>query len=133
MIQTEKMIYPNTIDPEVIPLCDCLNSFDGLETSYSCSGHGIFEETSKVFHIMVRCSTIDAIKKILYVINPQRYSGKSLEGQKGSTWSANAYYGHNETIVVLNLRPLVASTDEAILAANDLIIEIEWLRKYGEI
>lgn len=126
------MQYPSDIDSEVVPLCDVLNSLPGIETTYSCSGHGEFSETNKKFHVFIECQTVEAMNWILKLINPRRYTGRSSPDQKGSKWKASAYNGHEgSSIIVLDLSPLVTNTAAAIDAAADLIEEIRWVQRYG--
>jgi len=126
------MPYPSNIDPEVVPLCDALNSIPGVETTYSCSGHGVFAETGRAFHVYARCDE-PGMRALLHVINPRRYSGKATPGQQGCHWKASAtecppHLG----LVTLNLYPVEAdSTDEAVLRAEDLIEEIRWMQEHG--
>lgn len=126
--------YPKDIDPEVVPLCDALNSIPGVETSYSCSGHGTFAETRRSFHVTVLCHSAEAMNHVLHLVNPRRYSGGASKGQQGSPWHAEALQGHGYAHIRLSLSPArPKNTADAVLAADDLIQEIRWLQDHGEL
>jgi hypothetical protein len=64
------------LDPEVINLCDSLNSIDGIETIESCCGH---EKTS--FDIWFKARDINS----LYVVS--RFMDNRYNGINNNTWS----------------------------------------------
>lgn len=51
--------YDGMMDPEVIELCNLLNSLPGIQTTTSCSGHGV-----EPLRIWFKAEPIDAIRFI---------------------------------------------------------------------
>lgn len=49
------------MDKEMIPLCNLLNKFKGIKTTFCCFGHHRLGE----FYLCFRCSNIKSLKKIL--------------------------------------------------------------------
>lgn len=35
----QMFLYPDSMDPEIIPLCNALNRIKGVQTTFSCAGH----------------------------------------------------------------------------------------------
>ena len=53
-----------TLDPEVIPLCEALNSLGGIETISSCCGHGYAP-----FRVYFTAANFNSLRPILEVID----------------------------------------------------------------
>lgn len=54
--------YPADMDRDMIPICDALNSLDGVRTFFCCSGHGRGEDGA--FYISLGCSNMRSFKRI---------------------------------------------------------------------
>ena len=58
------MNYTGKMDPEVIPLCDSLNTLIGISTHESCCGHGANE-----FRIFFDAEDFDCLGLVCYYAN----------------------------------------------------------------
>jgi len=65
--------YPADMDKDMIPLCRALNSFRGVRTFYSCSGHGLGTDE---FYVSMGVSNIVSLKKILGCFDIYAYQRK---------------------------------------------------------
>lgn len=65
--------YPADMDKDMIPLCRALNSFRGVRTFYSCSGHGLGTDE---FYVSMGVSNILSLKKILRCFDIYAYQRK---------------------------------------------------------
>lgn len=60
-----KHTYPKDMDPEMVEICDCLNSMPGVRTTFCCFGHG----DPIGFYIAMCISNMLSMKKILKVFS----------------------------------------------------------------
>lgn len=60
------MKYDKDMDEEMIPICNLLNKFKGVTTTFSCFGH--YHPGS--FYICFRCSNIKSLKSITKCFEP---------------------------------------------------------------
>ena len=73
------MVYPDDIDPEVVPLCDALNAFPGVATCESCSGH----ESDRPI-VVFTCNDLRSLHKITVAMNPRERFGWQLRARWAS-------------------------------------------------
>jgi len=61
---TGKEVLPNNMDRECTPLCEAINTIEGLRTVESCCGHG-----KHPFHVWFRVGNLDYLPHLLYWLN----------------------------------------------------------------
>lgn len=81
-------LYPSNMDKECISLCDSLNSLQGIETIYSCSGHN----NSSLF-VTFKCSNQLSLSKVVKNISQVKEKSK---------WSCDLEFLDNEIIYTLS-------------------------------
>ena len=107
------MQYPDSMDPECIPLCDALNALPGIATHESCCGHG-----RGPHRIWFSAATIESLQPVLEIVR------ENFDG----VWRVEAGWANGSCTVYFKLEGPVGSPD-APSGANELAARLVDLQK----
>lgn len=142
------MLYPNNMDPLIIPLCDAINELPETHTKFSCQGHP-GKDYDRESYILVESKLPRCINLLIETFSPILQMCKSKHEDKIGDWDLDVWkieldYEDNEmedpgqrcvqsrdTIRVCFRRKTLYTTDEELKKAFDhKIWRIKALRKY---
>jgi len=87
-LENEKLVYPDDIDENMVPLCDLFNLIPGLQTGFSCEGHfNHVESEAPDAYISFLADDIRGLVMLNQVLDKIKH-----HPSRGTPWEKNAVY-----------------------------------------
>ncbi|MBN2436263.1 MAG: hypothetical protein JXK07_13445 [Spirochaetes bacterium] len=104
-------LYPSNMDKECVALCNSLNSLQGIETIYSCSGH-----SNSSLSVTFKCTSQVSLSKVVK---------QSCQWQENAEWNCDVSFLNNEMIYTLST---IEKGEQAFLKADEFATTLNGIK-----